>query len=328
MNEILLSFIVFALAPAFFQSIFWLVARFGFGKKTPTFREGFLTVFITTTLTLAITLVICWIMSISGFTNAQFYRPSQRNYGQVEELGLTPEEVNFKSSDGTALHGWFFPAKGDSSPLGTVIHLHGSDRNITYTILNSHWLIERNFNLFVFDYRGYGKSSGKPTREGLIHDAQAAIEVIQAREETAKSPVWLWGQSMGGQLAIVTAAALDGQGLDGVISEATYSTYSEHISDKMSRMGPLWLVHWGLGLVTSDAHSAISAVDQLTNVPLLLIHGDADQAVSPYHSDRLFEKAKGPKEIWRVPGAGHLKVFQEQEYQDRLAQFLTESTNN
>ena len=327
MNELLLSFVVFAFVPAFFQLAFWLVARFGFGKKLPTFREGSQSVFITSTISIVITLVICWIMSLAGFTDAQFYRPSQRNYGQIEELGLSPEEVDFKSADGTSLHGWFFPAKGESS-LGTVIHLHGSDRNITYTILNSHWLIERNFNLFVFDYRGYGKSSGKPSREGLIQDALAAIQTIQAREDTAESPIWLWGQSMGGQLAIVTAAELEGQGLSGVISEATYSTFSEHVCDKMSKMGPLWLVQWGLWLLTSDAHSAIRSVGQLTEVPLLLIHGDADRAVAPYHSDRLFEKAEGPKEIWKVPGAGHLKVFQKEEYQDRLELFLTESIKN
>ena len=325
MNELLLSFVVFALAPGFFQLIYWLVARFGFGKKMPAFREGIQSVFITSTITVVITLMICWIMSLTGFASAMFYRPSQRDYGQIKELGLSPEEVDFKSGDGTSLHGWFFPAKGATSK-GTVIHLHGSDRNITYTIVNSHWLMDRGFNLFVFDYRGYGKSSGKPDRAGLVQDVLAAIETMQSRDDVGENPIWLWGQSMGGQLAIVSAAKQGGDGLAGVISEATYSNYSGHISDKMANMGPLWLVHWGLWLTTSDDHSAIRSVDQLTDVPLLLIHGDADQAVAPYHSDRLFEKAGEHKEIWRVPGAGHLKVFQELEYQDRLVQFLTKST--
>jgi hypothetical protein len=123
MNELLLSFVVFALAPGFFQLIYWLVARFGFGKKPPAFREGIQSVFITSTITVVMTLMICWIMSLTGFASAMFYRPSQRDYGQIKELGLSPEEVDFKSGDGTSLHGWFFAAKDDTSK-GTVIHLH------------------------------------------------------------------------------------------------------------------------------------------------------------------------------------------------------------
>lgn len=326
MNTILLSFLVFALLPATFQLGITLILKQVFRKPLPSLKSFLKDASISSSITVAVTLAISWVLSITGVTQSFFYRPSQRDYGQAKELGISPEDIEIISEDGTRLHAWYLKAaekEGNATQSqGVVIHLHGSDRNITYTIRNSYWLTQHGFDVLALDYRGYGKSEGKPSQTGLVEDVQAAIRWVSETSEAKDKPVWLWGQSMGGQLGILAAAREESFSVAGVISEATYSTYSSHIRDKVSRMGPLWLIQWALWLTTSDEESALSEVENLTPVSLILVHGTADRGVAPNHSDQLYEKAGEPKELWKVDDAGHLKIFHDEENQRKLLELM------
>lgn len=282
-------------------------------------RECLISVGSTIVITLAISLVLAW----AGFSESQFYRPSTKDYAEHTKLGLTPEEVSFKSKDGTRLHGWFMPGK--DQPIGTVIHLHGSDRNITSTIKNSYWLTDNGFNLFLFDYRGYGKSEGQSSQQGVIEDAIAAIEYVRSRSDLDADKIGLWGQSMGGQLAIVAADRVGKQGIRAVVVEATYASHSHHVKDKMAQMGPLWLIQWAVWLTTADACAAQNVVGRIAPTPILFVHGTADRGVQPYHSEWLFNAAGHPKDIWRIQGARHLQVFQDAHHREKLVQFFKQS---
>lgn len=207
----------------------------------------------------------------------------------------------------------------------TVIHFHGSDRNISFTAKNSAWLAKHGFNVFAFDYHGYGKSLGKPSRKKLIEDGVSAIQFVSNHENVDPTKIVLWGQSMGGQLAINSAVQSGKTDLVAVIAEATYSSFSHHVKDKMSNMGPLWLMQWSAWLLTSDQHSAIDSVQSLSPVPLLLVHGSADNVVMPYQSEWLFREANEPKQIWRAKGGGHLKVFQSEPNRNLLIEYLTDA---
>jgi fermentation-respiration switch protein FrsA (DUF1100 family) len=299
------------------------VARLLLGKPWPAAWGLAKEALLSTAITLVITLVICLILTWTGFTESQFYRPSTRDYGQHTKLKLTPEDLFFKSKDGTRLHGWFIPAKDKA--IGTVIHLHGSDRNITHTLGNSHWLTGHGFNLYVFDYRGYGRSAGQPTRQGVVEDAVAAIDYVRLRPDVDADRILLWGQSMGGQLAIVAADRAGQEGIQAVVADATYASHKHHVKDKLAQMGPLWLVQWAIWFVTSDAHAARGVVGRLTPTRILLVHGTADTVVQPYHSNWLFQAAGEPKALWRVPSFGHLKVFQDSRYREKLVQFFREA---
>ncbi len=275
---------------------------------------------IAVAITFAITLVISFIFKAVGFFDQQFYRPSSRDYGMAAELGLQPESVTFSSGDGTTLHGWFLNA-GDE-PRGTVICFHGSDRNITYTTRNVAWLTQHSLNVFVFDYRGYGQSGGEPNRKGIVEDSVAAIDYVLSRPDVPADSVILYGQSMGGQLALNAASMRQDVGIRLVIAEATYARQSYHLSDKLGQLGPLWLVKWGGWLLTSDEFSGEAAVANLESTPVLLVHGSADTGVSPYHSERLYDAAAGAKEIWRYEGQGHLRIFKDGPPQERLVEFI------
>lgn len=283
-----------------------------------------LSVALTVAITIGITLVLHW----TGILESQFYRPSNRDYGEQAKAGVEPNDVFFESQDGTRLHGWLFPSEGPRS--GTVIHLHGSDRNISYTVKNALWLRQHGFDVFVFDYRGFGKSSGNPDRRGIVEDAVAAIKYVssQAGNQEPGHGICLWGQSMGGQVAIVAARQADEESICGIVAEATYSSHRLHCKDKTGALGPLWLIQWAAWLVTSGSFDAEDAIGELERIPILLVHGTADKAVRPYHSERLYERATKPKQIWRVEDAGHLKVFDSTANREKLVEFLRSCCNS
>lgn len=289
-------------------------------KSSPPLKDALGTCAIAATITVVITLVISLILKATGFFDQQFYRPSARDYGARDELGFQPENVSFASADGTMLHGWFLRAQDE--PRGTVICFHGSDRNITHTTRNVYWLTQHGFNVFVFDYRGYGTSEGAPDRKGLVEDSAAAVDYVMTRSDVRPDSIILYGQSMGGQLALNAASIRKDVGIRLVIAEATYARQSYHLSDKLGQFGPLWLVKWAGWLLTSDEYSGESAIADLQSTPVLLVHGNSDTGVQPYHSERLFEAAAGAREIWRYDGIGHLQIFKEGPPQDRLVDFI------
>ncbi len=163
-----------------------------------------------------------------------------------------------------------------------------------------------------------------PDRKGMVGDSIAAIDYVVGRGDVEKDRIVLFGQSMGGQLAINAAANSKAPGIQLVISEATYARHSYHISDKIGQFGPLWLVKWGASLLTSDDFCGEYAIAQLGSTPVLLVHGSSDSGVSPYHSDRLFAAASEPKDIWRYDGCEHLQIFTNEENQQRLVEYIRE----
>ncbi|HBE69163.1 MAG TPA: hypothetical protein DDW52_13515 [Planctomycetaceae bacterium] len=289
-------------------------------KKWPSLKDTLQASGIAAGITLAITLAICVGFKLSGFFDAQFYRPSNKDYGQVAELELTPAPVTFSSDDGTKLSGWWLAAE---NPIGTVLHFHGSDRNITYTVKNASWMTDFGYNVFVFDYRGYGTSEGTPDRDGLLADSLAAIDYVKSRADGTPNALVLYGQSMGGQLAIVAAAQRRDSGIQVVVSEATYSRHSMHIADKLGQLGPLWLVKWGAWLLTSDQHCAEGAIAQV-QCPVLLIHSEADAGVLPYHARRLKAAGGDNVDLWQLEDYRHLKIFGELDNRQTLANRIAE----
>jgi hypothetical protein len=224
--------------------------------------------------------------------------------------------IRFTSRDSTELTGWFFSAALDS-PRGTIIHYHGSNGNITYTARNL--LLGEGYNLFAFDYRGYGESEGTPDREGVLLDAESAYDYVLNSDLPGvdSKSIILFGQSMGGQLAIQVAANASQKPLT-VISEATYANHADHIFDKMEQLDWVSVFKWPIWLATSNHLSADQAIGDLGS-PLLLIHGTHDKSVRPYHSERLFELAPNPKDLWRVENAGHLTIFKNSPHREIYA---------
>ena len=127
--------------------------------------------------------------------NNLFYYPDKINYSSPSHLNINYDTLTVKTADNEELHVWKLFGKQEQ---GVIIQFHGNAQNLTSHYLSVAWLTDHGFSVYTFDYRGYGKSSGKPTRKGLVQDGQAIIEYV-CRE--TKKPVFIIGQSLGGAVA-------------------------------------------------------------------------------------------------------------------------------
>lgn len=231
-----------------------------------------------------------------------FFHPTATVYDRPEEHGLRYEPVTFASRDGTSLHGWFLPAVGEAR--GTIVHSHGNAGNITGHYRFVAWLPERGFNVFCFDYRGFGRSAGRPTREGAVLDVHAAVDQVRDRPDVAADRIVLFGQSLGGTLALVAAGQRDD--LAAVAVEGAFATFRSEARHVCRRTWWLWGVS---GLVPrmfiAPGCDPIEFVERLGPIPKLFICGTADRIVDYRETAALHDRAMDPKELWVLEGGGH-----------------------
>jgi len=217
------------------------------------------------------------------------------------------EDAWFDSSDGVHLHGWFAKAR---EPRAIVLYCHGNAGNVTHR-RDTLWLFrdELRCSVLVFDYRGYGRSGGKPTEEGVLADARAARKWLAARAGILEAEIVLIGHSLGGGVAVDLAAP---DGARGLILENSFTSLPDVAFSHMP------VLHFRLLM-----HSRLDSLAKLPRYrgPLLVKHGDADETV-PYQSGtKLFAAANEPKQFITIPGFRHDDP-QTPEYIAALDQFL------
>ncbi|MGK5090520.1 alpha/beta hydrolase [Deltaproteobacteria bacterium TL4] len=256
--------------------------------------------------------------------NTFFYYPSRLQYTDPEQFHFAHEDVRFKSLDGTLLSGWFIPAHIPEKSLGTIIQFHGNAENMSSHWLSLAWLPQNNYNLFTFDYRGYGPSQGTAELEGTVKDSIAAIQYVRQRKDIDPRQLFLVGQSLGGALALAAAAGDSRAGIRAIIIESAFSSYSLIAQEKLNESWVLWHFQWPIAwFLIQDTYNPERMLEKLGETPLLFVHGTDDRIVPYHHSRILYEKAKEPKYFWLVEGKGHLQVFHLPAYQKKLLDFLT-----
>lgn len=264
---------------------------------------------------------VCFVLAgglLSGCVQNMFYYPDTVSYGSPAKAGLNHEEVRFASLDGTRLTGWLIAAQGvpnKRAAKGTVIHFHGNAQNMSAHWEYAGWLARRGFNVFVFDYRGYGQSEGSPGPRGVYEDSVAAIRYVRGRGDIDPARLLVFGQSLGGTQAIAAIGGGEREGVRAVAIEATFLSYSAIASEKVT----------GAGLLMNDHYSAERYVAALAPLPLLLIHGTADEVIPASHSERLYALAREPKTLISVPDGGHIESMSPRfgdTYRDRLVGFF------
>jgi len=268
----------------------------------------------------------CVALMLNGCANGLFYYPDARVYSTPDRVGLPYQDVWFTSRDGSPLHGWFIPATTPGPALGTVVHFHGNAQNMTAHYGFVSWLPAEGFNVFVFDYRGYGASAKKkPTRQGTFEDGIAALAYVRGRADLDPQRMILYGQSLGGALALAVAGETHPAGVQAVIAESAFSTYRGAAGDGVGANFKLgaWLrpLTW---LLVSGDHNPKASVDAISPVPLLLIHGTADTVVSYRHAEILFKKARQPKQLLPMPGAGHTAAAGSADIRRQIVAFLNQ----
>jgi uncharacterized protein len=241
------------------------------------------------------------------FENSMVFYPSPYPQGEWRPAGLTFEDAWFEAADGTRLHGWYVPKK---NARAAVLFCHGNGGNITHRADVLEVLHNRvGVSTLIFDYRGYGRSSGKPNEAGVLADARAARRWLADREKIAESDVVLMGESLGGAVAVDLAAR---DGARALVLESTFN----NLPDVAACRFPWLPVRWAM---RTSLDSAAKIVDY--HGPLFQTHGDADTIVPLQFGQRLFAAANEPKQFLLLPRHNHNDPLPAQYYAD-LAAFL------
>ncbi len=243
-----------------------------------------------------------------GSGNRLFYWPNRLVYSDPAREGTEVEDVTFEAPDGTSLHAWFVPARPGEA-RGTVVYFHGNAQNLTAHYAFVSWLPAEGYNLFLFDYRGFGRSEGHPTREGTFRDSVAALAAVRSRPDVDPDRLVGFGQSLGGALLLAALGETDPSQVRGVAIESSFASYRNVAQAKLAESPLTWLFQWPLSrwLVTGE-HSPADSLDRLEGVPLLILHGDADEIVPFSQGQELFRLAPEPKRFIRVPGGRHVEA--------------------
>lgn len=217
------------------------------------------------------------------------------------------------AEDGVRVTGWVSPFD-DSLPV--ILYFCGNAGNLSDRADLLTELVKHRLGVVAFNYRGTGESEGMPSEDGLYRDAEAVLSYLTTTCSVVPARIVLWGHSIGGAVAAHLAGD---HPCAGVILESTFLSAA-----KMSkRIIPVIPLQFFLTYRFDNQEN----VARLT-VPLLLIHGTADQVVPPSDSKRLFELASCPKDLWLVEGAGHNDIcdIAGADFYQRIADFSQQAT--
>ncbi len=252
---------------------------------------------------LAVTAVIIIPLWATGCLERLFYHPTSAQTVPPPELADV-ESVWFASGDGTRLHGWLIPAS-DGTPrdrAATVMHVHGNAGNIETHLWFTEYQPAAGFNLFIFDFRGYGRSEGTARRRRpLIADTNAALDMLLARPDIDPRRIGMYAQSLGGAIGLIVMA--DRAELRSGLIMSGFSSWRDVAADAVGG-DPTGAASRLLARILVRDHDrpdeAIARIDR----PILLIHGTDDDLVRASHGRRLAEA--GPTaELLEIDGGDH-----------------------
>ena len=263
-------------------------------------------------------LVLMGLLLLSVFQgcNGLFYHPNSSQYRSLDSIAGA-EELTFASDDGTKLHAWFLHAQG--APKGTVVYFHGNAQNLTSHISYVDWLPAEGFDVFAFDYRGYGQSEGSASRQGLHEDSLAALGYISTRPGVDADRLVVLAQSLGGACA---AAAL-GEGAVKVRGLVLDSTFAHYIGMANEVLGGTFLTYPLAWLLLSNSHSPAQSIASIAPTPILCFHSLEDPVVPIRQGRALYAAAGEPKTFVEVSAPGHAVATKSRAARERLLQFFS-----
>ncbi len=251
--------------------------------------------------------------------------PAEGEPATPADLGIAYQDVTFTTEDGVSLSGWLIPAARKTR--ATVVLMHGYSWNRLPWLAGFVPWLQRRYNVLQFDFRGHGGSDDALITLGTLEqrDVAAAVHFLAGR---GLGPIALMGVSMGGSVAIMAAPDLP---VAAVVADAAYADLRNPISNRMREAG-YPLARLGSRLVVGAAslrararlRSPIQRVAGIAPRGLLLIAPSDDKTVSPAQSQRMFDAAGEPKELFVVEGAAHADAHAAtpEAYERRVLDFL------
>jgi fermentation-respiration switch protein FrsA (DUF1100 family) len=207
------------------------------------------------------------------------------------------ESVLFKNKNGILLNGWLIKPAGSGKINITLLHLHGNEGSLASQYQAIVPLVKDGVQVFMFDYSGFGFSAGKATMQNIRADALAALNYIAGRADVKNTKLVIYGQSLGGHLAVVVAAENPDR-IAGLVTEGAFSSPKDMGAYKLRKSIGLGFI--GRVLVKED-YSAKASIKKY-HKPSLIIHSTEDEEIPFYMGQLLYNDANTPKEFYTIKG--------------------------
>jgi fermentation-respiration switch protein FrsA (DUF1100 family) len=239
------------------------------------------------------------------------YYPTRDIVRTPQDAGLRFEEVTLDTSDGEVIHGWWVPSGRADAPV--ILFFHGNGGNVSHRIEKLAVFHAIGADTLIIDYRGYGKSSGTPSEDGIYRDALAAYRWLTAMRSVAPQRIVVYGESLGAAAAVHLASEVP---TGGVIVESGFTS----VLDIARKRLPFLPVRW----ILKHKFNSIDKVHRI-DAPLLILHSREDELFEMSHPERLLAAAQSPKWLVELQG-GHNDAFlvSADVYREALAKFLAE----
>jgi fermentation-respiration switch protein FrsA (DUF1100 family) len=256
--------------------------------------------------------VLLWI-----FQSRMLYMPTPKIEAAPSDLRLAFEDIRIPTPDGQTLAAWYIPAE---NARYTVLFCHGNAGNISHRLDTLDVFNKLGLNCLIFDYRGYGQSTGSPTEEGTIQDGLAARQWLLDNKQVAPADIILFGRSLGGAVAARIAARTADIPSAGLVIESSFTSFT----DIGSHYYPWLPVQW-FARFSYDSLDALKSI----HCPVAVIHSPDDDVIPYKMGCRLYETARSPKHFAELKGT-HNEGFVDNHVLYRslwqtILTFLTES---
>lgn len=250
-----------------------------------------------------------------GACTGLFFHPSQQPGAFPDQVGLAFEEVLFDGEAGE-LYGWWLPGVNadakQSGAKGTIVFAHGNAGNISSHLGFVYWLPRAGYNVFMFDYRGYGRSEGEPSATGIVDDTQRAIAYVQQRAE-AVGGIVLYGHSLGGATGLSALATLDNKAnIKGAIIDSAFASYRSIAQQKVASHWLSRVLYPLVPLLITSKPVPEQLVTQLSPLPLYITHSPEDEVIPISQGRRLFDHALEPKQFYQLKAKQHNHGWQQE----------------
>jgi len=267
----------------------------------------------------ALLVLVLWSASLAGCTNV-FFQPMRGHVATPERIGLAYQDVYFESADGVRLHGWLsrrrVPRRQQSS-FCTATRKHQHPYRIGLLAA------ETGFQRVPAGLSRLWPVAGHAIDGRVMNDIGAAFDTLLARPDVDPRRIVVFGQSLGGSLAISYVARSPRRDrIRALAVESAFSDFRGIAQEKLASFWLTWPFQWLPAFAIDNDYSPLRAIDQVAPIPLLLIYDEHDVIVPVQHGRDLHARARAPKELWIVPDAGHIEAMRTPENRKRFVAWM------
>ena len=226
-----------------------------------------------------------------------FYFPTKDFAVNPVDYNLDFQDVFINVGQDETIHGWYFSQPQNQNAARTVLFCHGNGGNISHRLETVIFLLQRGVNVMMFDYRGYGRSSGRPTETNTYDDVKVAYDWLISEKSAKPSDIIIFGRSLGGAVAVELASKVS---CGGLIVESSF--------DSAIEMAKGYFPFFPAGLLIKYRYDSISKISKVDCLKLFT-HSPADDLIPFERGKKLFEAAPEPKTFYEISGGHNQRIY-------------------